>query len=146
MREPVKQRIIKLLVGASIISVSILIIIINLKENLIYFYSPSDLAEINLDNSQEIRVGGLVEDNSLEYDEVESIYRFIITDKKNTIKVEYKGILPNLFAENKGVVVEGSYAGTNNILASKVLAKHDENYMPPEVIDALQKEGKWQGE
>ena len=82
MREPVKQRIIKLLVGASIISVSILIIIINLKENLIYFYSPSDLAEINLDNSQEIRVGGLVEDNSLEYDEVESIYRFIITDKK----------------------------------------------------------------
>ena len=75
-----------------------------------------------------------------------SIYRFVITDEKNIINVEYRGILPNLFAENKGVVVEGIYSGANNIIANKVLAKHDENYMPPEVIDALQKEGKWQGE
>ena len=95
---------------------------------------------------REIRVGGLVADNSLKYEENSSIYRFIITDEKNIINVEYRGILPNLFAENKGVVVEGIYSGANNIIANKVLAKHDENYMPPEVIDALQKEGKWQGE
>ena len=146
MRKPVKQRIIKLLVGASIITVSILVIIMNLRENLIYFYSPSDLLTINLTNNQEIRVGGLVKDSSLLYDETNSIYRFVITDEKNLINVEYKGILPNLFAENKGVVVEGRYIGAKNIVASKVLAKHDENYMPPEVIEALQKEGKWQGE
>jgi cytochrome c-type biogenesis protein CcmE len=146
MREPVKQRIIKLLIGASIIFVAVLIIIFNLRDNLIYFYSPTDLVEINLNNNQEIRVGGLVADNSLKYEENSSIYRFVITDEKNIINVEYRGILPNLFAENKGVVVEGVYSGANNIIANKVLAKHDENYMPPEVIDALQKEGKWQGE
>ena len=114
--------------------------------NLIYFYSPTDLVEIDLNNNQEIRVGGLVADNSLKYEENSSIYRFVITDEKNIINVEYRGILPNLFAENRGVVVEGIYSGANNIIANKVLAKHDENYMPPEVIDALQKEGKWQGE
>jgi len=146
MREPVKKRLIKLLIGASIIFVSILIIIFNLRENLIYFYSPTDLVEIDLNNNQEIRVGGLVAENSLKYDENNSIYRFIITDEKNIINIEYGGILPNLFAENKGVVVEGKYSGANNVIANKVLAKHDENYMPPEVIEALQKEGKWQGE
>ena len=101
---------------------------------------------MNWNNNKEIRVGGLVKDSSLLYDEINSIYRFIITDEKNLINVEYKGILPNLFDENKGVVVEGRYTGAKNIVASKVLAKHDENYMPPEVINALKEEGKWQGE
>ena len=81
MREPVKQRIIKLLIGASIIFVAVLIIIFNLRDNLIYFYSPTDLVEINLNNNQEIRVGGLVADNSLKYEENSSIYRFVITDE-----------------------------------------------------------------
>ena len=146
MREPVKQRIIKLLIGASITEIAILIIIFNLRDNLIYYYIPTNIVEINFINNQEIRAGGLVAVNCLKYEENSSIYRFVITDEKNIINVEYRGILPNLFAENKGVVVEGVYSGANNIIANKVLAKHDENYMPPEVKDVLQKEGKWQGE
>ena len=73
-------------------------------------------------------------------------HTFIITDNENTIKVEFKGILPNLFAEEKGVVVEGKQKNINTISAQQVLAKHDENYMPPEVIKILQDDGRWQGE
>jgi cytochrome c-type biogenesis protein CcmE len=91
-------------------------------------------------------VGGLVKESSYNYDEKSKIYNFVITDNMNEISVTYVGIMPNLFAENKGVVVEGLATSKSSVTALEVLAKHDENYMPPEVIEALKKDGKWQEE
>ena len=103
----------------------------------------------NLKNSdkkgQIMRLGGLVSVDSVQ-NETESTFYFSITDGDNKIDVKYEGILPNLFAEDKGVVVEGIYMNDGRFIANKVLAKHDENYMPPEVIETLKKSGKWQGE
>ena len=146
MRETVKKRIFKFVIGALVISISIFIIIFNLKDNLIYFYSPTDLISMNLDSNQSIRVGGLVEKDSVRFNDQSSKHIFVISDNTNTVTVEFEGILPNLFAEEKGVVVEGVYQNSGLINANKVLAKHDENYMPPEVIKILQEDGRWQGE
>ena len=92
-----------------------------------------------------MRVGGLVKKNSMNNDGSQN-FSFIITDEVNEINVIFQGILPNLFAEEKGVVVEGTYVREAVFRADKVLAKHDENYMPPEVINALKDDGKWQGQ
>jgi cytochrome c-type biogenesis protein CcmE len=146
MRETVKKRIFKFVIGALVIIISIFIIIFNLKDNLIYFYSPTDLISMNLDSNQSIRVGGLVKKDSVRFNDQSSKHIFVISDNTNTVTVEFEGILPNLFAEEKGVVVEGVYQNSGLINANKVLAKHDENYMPPEVIRILQEDGRWQGE
>jgi cytochrome c-type biogenesis protein CcmE len=90
-----------------------------------------------------IRVGGLVKKGSVQEKKNEAIYSFIVTDLKNDIYVEYKGILPNLFQEEKGVVVEGTLKDKKFLLGKAILAKHDENYMPPEVAEALKKSGNW---
>jgi cytochrome c-type biogenesis protein CcmE len=146
MRETVKKRIFKFVIGALVIIISIFIIIFNLKDNLIYFYSPTDLISMNIDSNQSIRVGGLVKKDSVRFNDQISKHIFVISDNTNTVTVEFEGILPNLFAEEKGVVVEGVYQNSGLINANKVLAKHDENYMPPEVIKILQEDGRWQGE
>ena len=146
MRDSVKKRFYKLVIGALLILLSIFIIIFNLKDNLVYFYSPTDLKNMPLNINQSIRVGGLVEKDSVGFNRENMKHTFIITDNENTVKVEFKGILPNLFAEEKGVVVEGKQKNINTISAQQVLAKHDENYMPPEVIKILQDDGRWQGE
>ena len=146
MRETVKKRIFKFVIGALVIIISIFIIIFNLKDNLIYFYSPTDLISMNLDSNQSIRVGGLVKKDSVRFNDQISKHIFVISDNKKTVTVEFEGILPNLIAEEKGVVVEGVYQNSGLINANKVLAKHDENYMPPEVIKILQEDGRWQGE
>ena len=146
MRDSVKKRFYKFIIGALLILLSIFIIIFNLKDNLVYFYSPTDLKNMPININQSIRVGGLVEKDSVGFNRENMKHTFIITDNKNTVKVEFKGILPNLFAEEKGVVVEGKQKNINTISAQQVLAKHDENYMPPEVIKILQDDGRWQGE
>jgi cytochrome c-type biogenesis protein CcmE len=117
-----------------------------LKENIIYFYTPNELKKKygnvkNIDNK--IRIGGLVLENSVVINKNESIFE--ITDKKDNIKVFFKGQLPDLFREGQGIVAEGILKD-NKLIANQVLAKHDENYMPPEVADALIKSGVWQGE
>ena len=145
MNSSVKSRLIKFLLSLIIVLISILIIIFNLRDNIIYFYSPSDLVENSDRRGQIMRLGGLVSIDSFR-NETDSIFYFNITDGNNEISVKYEGILPNLFAEDKGVVVEGIYMNDNRFIANKVLAKHDENYMPPEVIETLKKSGKWQGE
>ena len=145
MNSSVKSRLIKFLLSLIIVLISILIIIFNLRDNIIYFYSPSDLVENSDRRGQIMRLGGLVSIDSFR-NETDSIFYFNITDGNNEISVKYEGILPNLFAEDKGVVVEGVYMNDGRFIANKVLAKHDENYMPPEVIETLKKSGKWQGE
>ena len=146
MSNKVKKRLIVILLSALVLIIATLLITMNLRDNIIYFYSPTELQLTNIDKKNIIRVGGLVKEDSYKYDDKTKIYSFIITDRSNEVDVSFVGIMPNLFAENKGVVVEGLAIDKANITAIKVLAKHDENYMPPEVIEALKKEGQWQEE
>ena len=146
MSKKVKKRLITILLSVLVLLVATLLITINLRDNIIYFYSPSELQETTINKRNIIRVGGLVKEGSYKYNDKTKIYSFVITDNSNEVNVSFVGIIPNLFAENKGVVVEGLAIDKVNFNALKVLAKHDENYMPPEVIEALKQEGQWQEE
>ncbi len=117
------------------LSLTIFLILKSLEENVVYFQSPSEIKVLADIEKKKIRVGGMVKDNSISIDSGE--IKFIITDFKNEINVVYTGVIPNLFAEKKGVVAEGYLKDKNYFLATKILAKHDENYMPPEVKEAL---------
>ena len=114
------------------------LILKSLEENVVYFQSPSEIKILSEINKRKIRIGGMVKKNSISVN-INDV-NFIITDFKNEINVIYSGVVPNLFAEEKGVVAEGYLKDKNFFLATKILAKHDENYMPPEVKEAL--EGK----
>ena len=113
------------------------------RANLVFFYSPSDIAAQTVDSTKRIRIGGLVKAGSVKRkgDQV----RFITSDGKAELQVTYKGILPNLFREGQGVIAEGYLQSTNQFAADKILAKHDEKYMPKEVVDALKRSGNWHG-
>ena len=117
------------------LSLTIFLILKSLEENVVYFQSPSEIKVLADIEKKKIRVGGMVKENSISIDSGE--IKFIITDFKNEINVVYTGVIPNLFAEKKGVVAEGYLKDKNYFLATKILAKHDENYMPPEVKEAL---------
>ena len=122
------------------------LILIALEDNIVYFYTPNDLIEKFSDTKNiqnKIRIGGLVLENSIKKEGKKTI--FMITDRKKEVKVEFKGPLPDLFREGQGIVAEGVFQN-NNFIASEVLAKHDENYMPPEVADALKKNNVWKGD
>ncbi len=134
------KRLITLCISLIIFIAGCIIIFYNLRGNLVFFYSPTELLEKNDINSQKVRLGGMVKKKSiykemvLENDFKIQKITFIVTDFKNEIQVNYKGILPDLFKEGQGVVVEGNYKD-NSFYAVNVLAKHDENYMPPELKD-----------
>jgi len=115
---------------------TIFLILKSLEENVVYFQSPTEIKLLSELKNNKIRVGGMVKKNSISINANE--VRFIITDFKNEINVIYKGAVPNLFAEEKGVVAEGFLKDRNVFSATKILAKHDENYMPPEVKAALE--------
>ena len=115
----------------------------SLQGNTVYFFSPSDLSKLNEKPNGLVRIGGLVKSGSIQEKQKDYIYTFIITDLTNDVYAEYKGILPNLFQEGKGAVVEGVLKDKKFLIAKKILAKHDENYMPPEVAEALKKNGTW---
>ena len=117
------------------LSLTVFLILKSLEENVIYFQSPSEIKVLADIEKKKIRVGGMVKENSISIDSGE--IKFIITDFKNEINVVYTGVIPNLFAEKKGVVAEGYLKDKSYFLATKILAKHDENYMPPEVKEAL---------
>ena len=117
------------------LTLSIYLILKSLEENVVYFQSPSEIQNIAEFEKKKIRIGGMVKKNSILINTNE--INFIITDFKNEINVVYSGAVPNLFEEGKGVVAEGFLKDRNFFLASKILAKHDENYMPPEVKEAL---------
>ena len=113
----------------------------SLKINSVYFFSPTDLKNINEIPNGLIRVGGMIKIKSLS--KKGNQYSFIVTDFKNEIMVNYIGIKPNLFEEGQGAVIEGKLNTRTNLVATKILAKHDENYMPKEVADVLKKTGNW---
>ncbi len=134
----VKSRIFFSIILAIFASITIFITLKSLEENVVYFYSPTDIyKKPQILPSEKIRVGGLVKENSIT--KKGTSINFIITDLKNEIIVSYKGLVPNLFSEGKGVVAEGKVKDKKYFIADKILAKHDENYMPPEVKDALNK-------
>ena len=114
---------------------SVYLILKSLEENVIYFQSPTEIKILSEIEKKKIRIGGMVKINSISMEAKE--VKFIITDLKNEINVIYSGVVPNLFTEGKGVVAEGYLKDKNFFLATKILAKHDENYMPPEVKAAL---------
>ncbi|GIS10123.1 MAG: cytochrome c-type biogenesis protein CcmE [Alphaproteobacteria bacterium] len=122
------------------------LILMALEDNIVYFYTPNDLIEKFSDTKNiqnKIRIGGLVLESSIKKEGEKTI--FMITDRKKEVKVVFKGPLPDLFREGQGIVAEGMFQN-NNFIASEVLAKHDENYMPPEVADALKKNNVWKGD
>ncbi|MBC8301573.1 MAG: cytochrome c maturation protein CcmE [Pelagibacterales bacterium] len=134
----VKLRILFLFLVIASVILSVYLVLKSLEENVVYFLSPTEIKNLTAINQKRIRIGGMVKDQSIviKSDKI----NFIVTDFKNEINVSYSGSVPNLFAEGKGVVAEGYLKDRSYFSAVKILAKHDENYMPPEVKEAL--EGK----
>ena len=141
LQKKVKKRASLLLIVLLISLISIFFILQSLNKNILYFKSPSDI-KINQDINfnKKIRVGGMVKKNSLIIKEQE--IQFIITDFKNELSVSFSGTVPNLFSEEKGVVAEGKLQDKTFFVADRILAKHDENYMPPELKDIMKKNAK----
>ena len=135
----VKLRLLFLLLVFSITVLVIFLILKSLEENVVYFKSPTEIKQLSELETKKIRVGGMVKKNSIITNDSE--INFVITDFKNELVVSFKGSVPNLFEEGKGVVAEGFLKDRSYLKAIKILAKHDENYMPPEVSEAL-KENK----
>jgi cytochrome c-type biogenesis protein CcmE len=131
----VKLRLVFLALILASVILTVFLILQSLKENVVYFQSPSEIKSLIELNKKKIRVGGMVKEQSVSINSDE--VNFIITDFKNEINVVYSGAVPNLFAEGKGVVAEGFLKDKNYFTATKILAKHDENYMPPEVKEAI---------
>ena len=131
----VKLRFFFVLLIFSTIALSVFLLIRSLEENVIFFKSPTDIKTLSVIDKKKIRIGGMVKKDSIST--ISKEVKFIVTDFKNEINVVYSGVVPNLFAEEKGVVAEGYLKDKNFFLATKILAKHDENYMPPEVKEAL---------
>ena len=133
----VKSRIFFLSISLVLFGVVIFFVLKSLEENVVYFLSPTEIYnKTNISFDEKIRIGGLVKINSIK--KKETSINFIITDTKKEIVVSYNGLVPNLFAEGKGVIAEGQLKDRKYFIAEKILAKHDENYMPPEVKKALE--------
>ena len=131
----VKLRLLFILIVLFTLILTTFLVLKSIEENVVYFQSPTEIKSLNEINESKIRVGGMVKKNSIFISSNE--VNFIITDFKNEINVIYSGAVPNLFVEGKGVVAEGFLKDKNFFSATKILAKHDENYMPPEVKEAL---------
>ena len=136
-----KKRASLLIVFLLVSGLGIFLILKSLNKNILYFKSPTDIKESqDITFDKKIRVGGMVKKNSLVINENE--IKFIITDFKNDLKISYSGTIPNLFSEEKGVVAEGKLQDKTFFIAERILAKHDENYMPPELKDIMEKNVK----
>ncbi|MGB6347003.1 MAG: cytochrome c maturation protein CcmE [Methyloceanibacter sp.] len=138
-----KQRRV-VLIGTSlgVLALAVCLVLLALRDSIVFFYTPTEVAEKHLDSGQRFRLGGLVEDGSVKRGEGTAI-RFVITDKRSTLPVTFVGVLPDLFREGQGVVAEGMMQADGVFHADSVLAKHDENYMPPEVAKKLKEQGLW---
>ena len=136
------QRLILILLTLIILSAALLLILFNTKQNIVFFYTPSELLENNIPLDKKLRIGGYVKKTSFVEKSLNN-YEFKITDNTNDLLIFYKGMLPDLFREEQGIVVEGFIDTNNNIVASKVYAKHDENYMPASIKNELEKNNQW---
>jgi len=139
-----QRRAVLILACVGLLSLASILVLFAMRDSIVFFHTPSDVAEKGLAAGQRFRLGGLVEEGSVRRGEGSQV-EFGITDKLKTISVTYNGVLPDLFREGQGVVTEGRLDASGKFLADTVLAKHDENYMPPEVASALKEKGVWEG-
>jgi cytochrome c-type biogenesis protein CcmE len=137
------RRLTFVFLGALLVAAAAALVLTAFEDNIVFFHSPTDVVENKLPPDRRMRIGGLVEEGSVKKDIAEARVTFRITDLMNTVTVTYRGLLPDLFRPGQGVVAEGRLRD-GVFHAEEVLAKHDENYMPPEVAEALKKSGKWQ--
>lgn len=130
-------------IGAAvfILGAAVILALSALEDTVVFFYSPTDVVEKGVMPGQQARIGGLVVEGSVSRQGQTTI--FAVTDTRHNIEVAYGGILPDLFREGQGIVAEGAFGAGSRFEASRVLAKHDENYMPPEVADAIKASGQW---
>ncbi len=136
------QRLLLILLSLIFIFCAILLILFNTKENISYFYTPSELSSINIKINKQIRIGGFIEKDSFNKLSASS-FNFKITDDTKSINVNYEGILPDLFREGQGAVIEGYFKNEKTFNAVTVFAKHDENYMPSSIKSSLENTGYW---
>ena len=139
------QRLILILITLIMLSAAVILILFNTKQNIVFFYTPTELLENNVSLEHKIRIGGYVKKSSFKKKSLNK-YEFKITDNENELIIIYEGILPDLFREGQGAVVEGILNNQNHIVASKVYAKHDENYMPASIKKELEKNDQWKKE
>ncbi len=140
-----KRKRLWLLVGSlAVLGVAATLVLTALNDNIVFFYSPTQVAEKKSAPERRFRLGGLVEQGSVKKSSDGQVISFKVTDLARTIDVTYRGQLPDLFREGQGVIAEGSLGADGVFIAREVLAKHDENYMPPEVAKALKESGRWQ--
>lgn len=148
MRSPAaarkRRRLWIVVIAMALLTVAAGLILTAFRDSIVFFYTPSELAEKHVPAGRAMRIGGLVEDGSVARSG--DVIRFRVTDMRSALPVIYKGILPDLFREGQGVVAEGTLDNDGVFQARQVLAKHDENYMPPEVAEALKKSGEWRPE
>lgn len=141
-----RRRLLTVLAGVAMLGLATALVLSAFSDNLVFFYSPTDLKTKPVPDGRRLRIGGLVEPASVTREPDGKTILFRITDGETAVPVTYSGILPDLFREGQGVVIEGALGRDGTVRAATVLAKHDETYMPPEVADALKRSGHWQGE
>lgn len=137
--KPRHKRLILVVAGLAVLSLSAWLIFTAFKQNLVFFFTPTQILAGEAPHGRNFRIGGMVESGSLAHQSDGLTWTFMVTDMSKKIPVSYRGILPDLFKEGKGVVAEGKLTGDNVFVAEQVLAKHDENYMPPDAAFALKK-------
>ena len=136
------QRLILILLTLIMLGAALLLILFNTKQNIVFFYTPTELLEKNIALDKKVRIGGYVKQSSFVEKSLNN-YEFKITDNANDLLIFYEGMLPDLFREEQGIVIEGFIGQDKNIVASKVYAKHDENYMPASIKKELEKNNQW---
>ncbi|MGH6812760.1 MAG: cytochrome c maturation protein CcmE [Methylocella sp.] len=139
-----KRRLVLISAALAALSLALGLVLVALRDNIVFFYGPSELAQKAPRAGQRLRIGGLVREGSLVREGGQTV-RFAVTDKKQDVEVTYTGLLPDLFREGQGVVAEGTLGQDKIFHADSILAKHDERYMPRDVADALKKQGVWRG-
>jgi len=142
--KPKRRRLYFVVAGMVLLGVAAALVLYAMNDTLVFFYSPSELLTKQVPPGRTLRIGGRVETGSVARDADGTTVHFRVTDRAKTVAVIYKGILPDLFREGQGVVAEGTLGQDGVFVAAEVLAKHDEKYMPKEVVDALKKSGRWQ--
>ena len=139
------KRLTFVIVAMALVGVATGLVLYALGDGVSLFHSPTDIVVKKPGTDQRIRLGGLVEEGSVQREKGSALVVFKVTDLENSVEVVYEGLLPDLFREGQGIVTTGKVVD-GRLVAEEVLAKHDENYMPPEAVDALKKSGQWQGD
>jgi cytochrome c-type biogenesis protein CcmE len=142
---PKRRRLYFVLAGMSALAVAVALALAAFEDNLVFFNSPTDVYAKEVPQDRRFRLGGLVEEQSVARSQDGLTTTFRVTDLNRAVPVAYTGILPDLFREGQGIVADGRLTADGTFVADNVLAKHDENYMPPEVAEALKKSGQWKG-